>query len=88
MLLSTDLEQILTPKELVKIAKEIASKWKGVGLELGLEPEDIDIIAVDNPTFACSTLMIVIGPECHYSCCALLQLCTPSYYNAQKWNSV
>lgn len=61
MLLSADLEQILTPKELVKLAKKIASKWKGVGLELGLESEDIDIIAVDNPTSceeACKAMLL------------------------------
>jgi len=54
-------EEIVTPKDLIKYAKKIATKWKNVGFELGLQPEDIDIIAVDNPTSceeACKSMLL------------------------------
>lgn len=50
MILPAGFEQILTPKDLVKCARGIASKWKGVGLHLGLELEEINIIEADHPT--------------------------------------
>ncbi|XP_065900453.1 uncharacterized protein [Dysidea avara] len=53
-------EEIVTPKDLVKCAKQIATKWKNIGYELGLEPQDIDIIAADNPTSceeACKSML-------------------------------
>ena len=52
MLLSIDLQQIITPKELEKFVNKIVTIWKGVGLELGLKHEDINIIASDHP-FSC-----------------------------------
>jgi len=45
----------------MKYAKQIGPKWKGVGLELGLEPEEIDIIAADNPSScedACEAMLL------------------------------
>ena len=47
-------------KDLEKLVKTIAPNWKGVGLELGLDIEDIDIIAANNPTLcekACEEML-------------------------------
>ena len=60
MFVPVDPEEIVTPKDLVKCAKQIATKWKNIGYELGLEPQDIDIIAADNPTSceeACKSML-------------------------------
>ena len=64
MFLSAGFEQILTPKALMKCVKNIAPVWRGVGLELGLELEDINIIAANNPNLceeACKDMLL----KCH-----------------------